>query len=83
MKIVTTMDNPPSLTYRRQDGNTTKLIDHAIQLLFEHKSVVIVDHYDSKIAHEYLFERVLKRLEFEHPWIKIKRDITKRLIKIC
>jgi len=67
----TTLENAV-LTRRRRDGNTTRLIDNAIRILFEGKVCVCLDHHemgDNKIENKRLFESVLRRLNLEHPWL--------------
>jgi len=65
----------------RRCGETTRLIDKAIQLLFEHGAIVVEDHWFGvdgrdwevhKIASEDMFRRIQRRLRIEHPgelWI--------------
>lgn len=66
----------------RMIGATTRLADEAIQELFNKGEVHIQDHYNKQIAHEYLLDKVLKRLSFEHPRIKIDTNKSKLLITI-
>lgn len=56
---------------RRRVGNTTRLIDYYIQELFRNKSIIVyevISFNDSanRKCSEYLFRRILKRLNFEH-----------------
>lgn len=54
----------------RMVGNSTRMIDLIIQLLFDGKKVQVKDHYDrgsSMKANAILFDRVLRRLFREHP----------------
>ena len=60
------------ITYRRRDGNTTRLIDNAIQILFSGKICVVLDHHEwgkSRMANKHLFDQILRRLEIEHRWM--------------
>jgi len=82
LKKVTTLEGMlDKITYKRRDGNTTRLIDNAIQILFNGDICVVLDHHEmgrSPIANKYLFDSILRRLEVEHRWIfeqkKIKID---------
>lgn len=69
--------------YRRA-GNTTRIIDNAIQILFEEGEVLIRDHHytGDKEQNNYIFDKVLKRLNSEHPqWIE-KLEIDKNYYTI-
>ena len=50
----------------RRVGNTTRISDNAIQLLFSGKIVNVKDHCDSEIAIEYLAKHILDRLSYFH-----------------
>jgi hypothetical protein len=50
----------------RKSGRTTRLIDKAIQDLFNNGNVKIADHHDTLKMHRYLFDRVVFRLHNEH-----------------
>lgn len=50
----------------RAVGNSTRLIDKAIELIFSGKKVKVKDHYPSIQADMFLFDRILKRLQNEH-----------------
>jgi len=58
------------ISQNRRMGNTTRLIDSIIQLLFTTDTIILVrDHYQNgadRRANEFLFDRVLKRLASEH-----------------
>lgn len=72
----------------RRQGNTTRMIDRAIQLLFEHGAIIVVDHWlpkddygnrISRAASEDLWRRVQRRLGIEHPgqlWIFDQKFLT-------
>lgn len=69
---------------KRKSGRTTRLIDSYIQLLFEvnkGESVKVRDHYPSNDAHRILLEKILKRLQNEHPGVNVEYDIRERTIK--
>lgn len=78
--MTSTIDNPPFISSERQTGNSTRLVDHAIQLLFENRTILVRDHCNIKEAHDNLYDRVLRRLQFEHSWVKIKKHDKKRHI---
>jgi hypothetical protein len=56
----------------RRVGNTTRLCDNAIDLLFEGKIVKIIDHVEttssskSKSLSKYLLDMIVNRLTYEH-----------------
>lgn len=55
----------------RRVGNTTRLIDHIIQLLYTYpyEPILIVDHYNDgtdKNANDVLVEYVMNRIHSEH-----------------
>ena len=67
----------------RMRGNSTRLIDKAIQLLFEGKTVIVRDHHyngkNSNKMNAMLFERIIKRIYSEHsPIIEKKRLVFNR-----
>lgn len=82
MHTISTLENFNEITYGRGTGNTTRLIDHAVQLLFEGKRIITHDPWENgnhENANEYLFERIIKRIQFEHPNTELivnKRDLT-------
>ena len=50
----------------RGTGRTTRLVDEAIQNLFNNGRCIAFDHWPDRQADHCLFERIIKRLEFEH-----------------
>ncbi len=57
------------LTSIRKDGNTTRIIDNAIQLLFKGYTVIVLDHYmngEDYRANELLFWKIIRRIKNEH-----------------
>jgi len=50
----------------RRTGQTTRLVDKSIQILFEGNSLKCVDHYNSRESNYSLFQKILHRLQFEH-----------------
>jgi len=65
--------------WERRSGNTTRQIDHAIQIIFSGKICFVRDHYDTRQACEYQFNRILKRLSLEH---NLESLISKKYIRI-
>jgi hypothetical protein len=66
----------------KKQGNTTRQIDKAIELLYEGHIVVCEDHYkdgQSRQANINLFKKVLHRLECEH---NLEYLMEKKKIKI-
>lgn len=65
------LENVDIRTYRAA-GNTTRVIDNAVQILFDVGEVTIRDHFKTddkrtaRIVNEGVFYKFLKRLEFEH-----------------
>jgi hypothetical protein len=60
------------ITYQRRDGNTTRLVDNAIQILFSGDICVVLDHHEmgrNHKANKHLFDQILRRLEVEHRWV--------------
>jgi DNA topoisomerase VI subunit A len=62
----------------RRIGNTTRIADNAIKLLFEGKKILVRDHYyinesreRTDIGHKYLFDKILRRVKLEHPGLKL------------
>jgi hypothetical protein len=72
LKRVTTLEGMlDKITYKRRDGNTTRLVDNAIQILFNGDICVVLDHHEmgrNSKANKHLFDAILKRLEVEHRW---------------
>ena len=71
----------------RQVGNTTRLVDTAIQLIFRNKGCVIVDHHGTVDADKHLFLKVIYRLNSEYDLDQMIEsgdmviDVEKRIIK--
>lgn len=69
-KIVSSLTDDVEIRKGRRVGNTTRIIDNIIQLLFDDKIVHIQDHYgndkeSSNRADEHLLQQLLKRMEFQ------------------
>lgn len=68
--VETTLENSVDLI-KNEDvcGNTTRLVDHAIQIIFSGKKCIILDHYlngQFRDANKRLFDLVFERLCREH-----------------
>ena len=73
---------PTKVTGNRRDGNSTRQIDLAIQLLFEGIPILVEDHWmqgTHREANRNLFGRIMDRMRFEHQSTPIFFD-KKRLI---
>lgn len=68
--------NGVRISMKRRSGNTTRIINNAIQQLFDGKKVAVKNYPDSKKIEdaEFLCEKIMKRLRLEHveivPYIK-------------
>lgn len=61
----------------RQSGQTTRIIDRAIQDLFKGKTVQVIDHYkhgQDGQANRLLYEKILGRLHMEHSGVTLDID---------
>lgn len=68
----------------RATGRTTRAIDGAVQDLFHTGKCVVWDHVNSRKANNMLLDKVIQRLQNEHPHImnKIIVDIKELSIRI-
>lgn len=68
----------------RCTGRTTRAIDGAIQDLFHTGKCVVWDHYPTRQASNILLDKVMQRLQNEHPHImdKIEVDINELSISL-
>ena len=69
---------------RRMTGRTTQMVDGFIQKLYKNEGewVEIYDHYPTIQASRMVFEKVIKRMLFEHPEDKIEVDKLNNRIKL-
>ena len=68
MEKQSTLDGFEAIAKRRC-GNTTRLVDRAIQILFSGKICIYLDHKDNggdRQTNGYLLKKILRRLEIEH-----------------
>ena len=78
-KKVNTLDKFTDYTYGRGTGNTTRLVDHTIQILFEGKECLILDHHEfgnNIAANEILLKKILRRLDIEHDMSPRKGNVS-------
>lgn len=57
------------ITHDRRDGNSTRLVDNAIQILYDDKVCLVRDHHEmgsNRQANQYLMDMILRRLSSEH-----------------
>lgn len=61
----------------RLQGRTTRLIDKYIQEIYQHQGewVTIEDHDPTKQAHRMLFNKIMRRMQFEHQDDEVKGDL--------
>lgn len=50
----------------RRRGNTTRLIDNAVQIIMNGHVCKIIDHHPSLNMQRDIFSRILRRMEIEH-----------------
>lgn len=50
----------------RRSGNTTRLIDNAIQHIMDGYVCKVLDHHPSLDMQRYIFDRILMRIKIEH-----------------
>ena len=69
---------------RRMTGRTTQMVDGFIQKLYKNEGewVEIYDHYPSRNAARMIMEKIIRRLQFEHPQDKIEVDKLNNRIKL-
>ena len=65
------------LVDRRRSGRTTRLVNEAIDELYEKGSVELKDHNDSPIATINLLRKVLYRLHNEHSHMNYSHEANK------
>lgn len=69
---------------RRMTGRTTQMVDGFIQKLYKNEGewVEIYDHYPSRNADRMIMEKIIRRMQFEHPQDKIEVDKLNNRIKL-
>lgn len=76
LKISTLEGMAKSLSPYRQKGNSTKLIDNAIQIILSGHICVVEDHWEmgkNQKANQNLFDRIINRFENEHGMIQLDK----------
>lgn len=66
----------------RRSGKSTRLADQYIQDLFNNGEVEVIDHTGNKESSEFLFKKVVRRLELEHRHVNLKLIPKKGIIKL-
>lgn len=68
----------------RMNGETTRRVDAYIQELYKNKGewIEIYDHFPSINAHRMILEKIIRRMEFEHPQDKLEIDKMKNRLKL-
>lgn len=66
----------------RQIGNSTRLIDNAIQIIFSGYICVIRDHVNNNRTNQFLFDKIMGRLESEHRGSVHRLNIDKSNLEI-
>ncbi len=66
----------------RRMGNSTRIIDAAIQALFEGKIVAVRDHYATPRSNRHLMDNIIRRLRVEHQHVKFKVYKNRMLIQL-
>ncbi len=72
------------LTRTRADGNTIRLVDNAIQILYSNKICVVRDHSgfgENKTCNIHLFDAILSRLHNEHRLLQLRAENKIRIDK--
>ena len=58
-----------SLTTKRRDGNSTRQVNYAVDMLFKGYRVKVLNHYEyggNKTANRLLMSQIIDRLRVEH-----------------
>ncbi len=71
------------LSYRAT-GRTTRIIDEYIQELYRHLGewIEIEDHYPSPQADRMVLDKIMARMELEHPGDKVNVDKSRKIPRI-
>lgn len=70
---ISTLDKIFYLDHSRRMGNSTRLTDAAIQILFDGNTCLVMDHCDfgkNKTANEFLLRKIITRINSEHRGVK-------------
>ena len=69
---------------RRMTGRTTKMVDEFIQKLYKNEGewVEIYDHYPSRNADRMVLDKVIKRMQIEHPHDELEIDKLNNRLKL-
>lgn len=61
----------------RKNGNTTRIVNNAIDLLFRGYVVRVEDHIDTGRMRKYVLSNIIRRLQIEHRLTKGQYDVRK------
>lgn len=69
---------------RRMTGRTTQMVDNFIQKLYKNEGewVEIYDHYPSRNADRMIMEKIIRRMQIEHPQDKLEIDKLNNRLKL-
>lgn len=59
----------------RATGRTTRVLDELVYKFFTApygEWVPVVDHYVGRMADDMLFNKFMRRMETEHPWVEVE-----------
>ena len=59
----------------RATGRTSRKVDELVYRFFTApygEWIAVADHYDGRMADYMLFNRFMKRMEVEHPWVEVE-----------
>lgn len=83
-KLVDLLD-PTLVVPGRAQGNTTRQVDKAIQLLFKGHPILVLDNYlegELRQANDYLFNKIVDRMHLEHKNHKMVLDKPNGVIQL-
>lgn len=68
----------------RMTGRTTKMVDEFIQKLYKNKGewIEIYDHYPSRNADRMIIDKIIRRMQIEHPQDKLEIDKLNNRLKL-
>lgn len=74
-RLKTLDDGELLMELERGTGRTSRKVDELIYRFFTApygERIAVVDHYDGRVADDMLFNRFMKRMETEHPWVEVE-----------
>jgi hypothetical protein len=76
-RVYSTLEGFTGYVSGRRVGNTTRLVDHAVQMIFSNKAIIAHDHYlhgTDREANRHLFRKIMERLVQEHNFQALKNE---------